>query len=81
LLDAAQRQRLAIARALALAPAVLLADEPTGNLDAEGAEEVMALLYSLSRDQGLTILLATTNHSLAAHGGQTFRLSEGRLLA
>ena len=70
---------MAIARALANQPRLLLADEPTGNLDPRTAEDVFALLIELVRDTGTAALIATHNHDLAARLDAIFRLAGGRL--
>ncbi|HAE51354.1 MAG TPA: ABC transporter, partial [Tistrella mobilis] len=70
---------VAIARALANRPRLLLADEPTGNLDPETAERVFGLLVSAARDQGVAALIATHNPELAARMDRRVRLDQGRL--
>jgi lipoprotein-releasing system ATP-binding protein len=75
------QQRVAIARALANGPAVLLADEPTGNLDPDTADGVFAGLVQLARSHGLAALIATHNPSLAARMDRTVRLEHGLLQA
>jgi lipoprotein-releasing system ATP-binding protein len=79
-LSGGEQQRVAIARALANAPSVLLADEPTGNLDPDTAEGVFAQLISLAKDQGLAALIATHNPALAARMDRTVRLDHGVLV-
>src|SRR4029453_3342506 len=74
-----EMQRTAIARALIAGPQVLLADEPTGNLDRATGREIMQLLRTLNRDQGLTIIMVTHDSSLAAESDRTVRLIEGRM--
>ena len=78
-LSGGEQQRVALARALVTRPAVLLADEPTGNLDEETSEEIFALLARLHRSHGLTSLLATHNLSLAGRCDRVWRLEHGRL--
>jgi len=78
-LSGGQQQRVAIARALAHRPALLLADEPTGNLDAEAAEEVMQLLCKLAADAGTAILMVTHSDSAAAHMQRRWHLQQGKV--
>lgn len=80
LLSGGECQRVAIARALLLRPPLLLADEPTGNLDAEGAAAVAALLFRLVREHRASLLLATHDPDLAARADTRLRLFGGRLL-
>jgi lipoprotein-releasing system ATP-binding protein len=79
-LSGGEQQRVAIARALANEPLVLLADEPTGNLDPHTASEVFAMLLALARDVGLAAIVATHNPGLAALMDRTVRLEEGVLV-
>ena len=79
-LSGGEQQRVAIARALANRPSIVLADEPTGNLDPVTAEEVFALFVSLARSAGLTALIATHNPVLAARMDRSVRLEGGRLI-
>jgi putative ABC transport system ATP-binding protein len=76
-LSGGQQQRVAIARALANDPPVLIADEPTGNLDSETAEAVVALLDLLT-DAGTTVLVATHDHEISRRATQRFTLCDGR---
>jgi lipoprotein-releasing system ATP-binding protein len=78
-LSGGEQQRVAIARAIANRPQVLLADEPTGNLDQSTSDVVFAELLELSRAQGLAALIATHNEALAARMDRTLRLVDGRL--
>ncbi|WP_018265220.1 ABC transporter ATP-binding protein [Methylosinus sp. LW4] len=79
-LSGGEQQRVAIARAVANAPHVLLADEPTGNLDPRTAEHVFATLMTLARNTGLAALVATHNLDLAAQMDRRVTLSDGRLV-
>jgi lipoprotein-releasing system ATP-binding protein len=79
-LSGGEQQRVAIARALANGPRLLLADEPTGNLDAHTAEDVFELLLNFVRESGLAALIATHNHDLAAKMDRVVRLEEGMLI-
>jgi lipoprotein-releasing system ATP-binding protein len=78
-LSGGEQQRVAIARAVANAPSVLLADEPTGNLDSSTADTVFRQLLSLVRDTGMAALVATHNHDLAARMDRTVTLKDGVL--
>jgi putative ABC transport system ATP-binding protein len=79
-LSGGELQRVAMARALANRPAVLLADEPTGNLDEDSAIRVMELLERLRAERGCTLVVVTHNPELAARAQQRLRLSRGRLV-
>ncbi len=78
-LSGGEQQRAAVARALALRAPVLLADEPSGNLDHQNAERLHDLLASLSADQGLGVVVVTHNRSLAARANRVLHLEDGRL--
>jgi lipoprotein-releasing system ATP-binding protein len=78
-LSGGEQQRVAVARALVCHPAVLLADEPTGNLDERTAAELQALLRDMHREHGLTSVIVTHNPALAAACDRTLRLEHGRL--
>jgi putative ABC transport system ATP-binding protein len=77
-LSGGQQQRVAIARALAMDPPILLADEPTGNLDSGSGEEIMKLFSSLWR-QGRTILMVTHDNKIAEYSERTIRILDGRV--
>lgn len=78
-LSGGEQQRVAIARALVMSPALLLADEPTGNLDMKTSEGVHAVLAEMQQKKGLTLVVVTHNERLAAAMGRTVRLVDGRL--
>lgn len=78
-LSGGEMQRTAIARALIARPQVLLADEPTGNLDASSGGEIMDLLLSLNAEEDLTIIMVTHDGHVAEQAGRIVRLSEGRI--
>ena len=80
-LSGGEQQRVAIARAFVTGPSLLLADEPTGNLDGETGEAVIGLLFELAAQAGSTLLLVTHNPALAARCGRGLVLADGRIVA
>jgi lipoprotein-releasing system ATP-binding protein len=78
-LSGGEQQRVAVARAVVLKPELVLADEPTGNLDPQTADEVQALFHRLNRELGVTLIVATHNERLSRSMGRTLRLREGKL--
>ena len=79
-LSGGEKQRLAIARAVVARPKLLLADEPTGNLDQETGESVLGLLQSICRDQELTVIMATHSRSVAAIADRVLHVEHGKLV-
>jgi putative ABC transport system ATP-binding protein len=77
-LSGGQRQRVAIARALVTHPSILLADEPTGNLDSKTSSDIMSLFDRL-HDEGQTIIMVTHEHDIAAHAERLVTLRDGRI--
>jgi putative ABC transport system ATP-binding protein len=80
-LSGGEQQRVALARAFAVRPKLLLADEPTGSLDAEAGEAVIALLFQLNRESGTTLVLVTHDEQLAQRCTRIVRLAAGRIVA
>jgi putative ABC transport system ATP-binding protein len=78
-LSGGQQQRVAIARALVTQPTVLLADEPTGNLDTQRSREIMDLLVALNADRGITVLMVTHEAEMAAYARRVVRFLDGRI--
>jgi putative ABC transport system ATP-binding protein len=78
-LSGGQQQRVAIARAIVTRPAVLLADEPTGNLDTHTSQEIMELIATLNRDRGITVLMVTHEPDMAAYAQRTIHFVDGRV--
>jgi len=79
-LSVGEQQRVAIARALVTRPTLLLADEPTGNLDSEASRRIMELFLGCHRDLGQTVVLITHNEQVAAQAGRCVRMRDGRLV-
>lgn len=79
-LSGGQQQRVSIARALANHPAVILADEPTGNLDTETGQKIFDLLHNLSRSENTTIIAVTHDLDIAGKTDRTFRLQDGKIV-
>jgi ABC-type lipoprotein export system ATPase subunit len=80
-LSGGERQRVAIARSLANAPSVLLADEPTGNLDSENARLILDLIVRLHREQNMTLVLVTHDISIAERASRTIQMKDGRIVS
>ena len=78
-LSGGQQQRVAIARAIVTQPAVVLADEPTGNLDTQRSHEIMGLLMALNREQGITVLMVTHEPDMAAYARRMIRFVDGAI--
>jgi len=79
-LSGGEQQRVALARAFALRPQLLLADEPTGNLDAATGAQIIDLMFAMNAEAGTTLILVTHDNQLADRCGRTLRLAEGRLV-
>jgi putative ABC transport system ATP-binding protein len=79
-LSGGQQQRVAIARAIATEPAVVLADEPTGNLDTQRSHEIMGLLLALNRDHGITVLMVTHEPDMAGYARRMVHFLDGKIV-
>ena len=80
-LSGGQQQRVGIARALAKNPSILLADEPTGNLDSRSSEEIIGILQQLNRDEGITVVIVTHEPDVAAHTSRIVSLLDGAIVS
>jgi putative ABC transport system ATP-binding protein len=79
-LSGGEQQRVALARAFMMKPAVLLADEPTGNLDTANGRHVLELLLRLNREEGTTLVLVTHDEGLASHAQRKIMLRDGKIV-
>ncbi|MCK5140318.1 MAG: ATP-binding cassette domain-containing protein, partial [Thermodesulfovibrionia bacterium] len=78
-LSGGEQQRVAVSRALVSGPSVVLADEPTGNLDTQTGEELFKLLIDLNNKSGITFIIVTHNENLALKCGRTIRMLDGKV--
>ena len=79
-LSGGQQQRVTIARAFVHEPAMILGDEPTGNLDSKTSEEVMQLLFRLNKEKGTTMLVVTHDPEIASRCGRVLHMEDGRIV-
>ena len=80
-LSGGEKQRVAIARALVNRPRVILADEPTGNLDSASADRIMELFERIHRERGMTLIVVTHDPNVARYAGRVVRILDGRVVA
>ena len=80
-LSGGQQQRVGIARALVKRPSILMADEPTGNLDSRSSEEILAILQRLNREEGMTVILVTHEAPIAARAQRVLSMLDGRVVS
>ena len=80
-LSGGQQQRVAIARALVTNPLIMLADEPTGNLDSQNSKEVMQLLQNLNKEQNITIIMVTHEDEMASYADRTIVFKDGLIIS
>ena len=80
-LSGGQQQRVAIARALVNDPTILMADEPTGNLDSESGSEIMEIFHNLHSERGITLVMVTHDRDLSAQAGRIINLKDGRIVS
>ncbi len=78
-LSGGEQQRIAVARALANRPAIIFADEPSGNLDSENSQQLHKLFIDLNRSEGQTLVIVTHNEQFARQASRVFKMSDGKL--